>query len=479
MEMLSGRGNYPPPDRPQWPLRASDALVPPPRTYAYDVALSFAGEDREVARIIAYIAQANGLRVFFDEYHLWEMWGKDLSDYLGSIYDGGSRFCVILISRDYCQKPYTVFERRTALAHALQNAEEYILPVVLDDSWPPGLPRTTAYLDLRTMRPTEVADVIIRKIKGKNWPIRPAEHQLAPKFEAIGKGMSGFPDMSRDTPPGLIEFADVAVVDECRLWSEGEPYVRDTWSSEPARWTFRGGFNMYEDPIFDITVLNRSGASRLITRIGIEAVGASFRGHDGLGSGPTESVLMHRTYQIPVPDLWLALAEGERAAGHEPARFYTPWAVTAERASCRLPDPILVDPGRAYRFGLHLFDYTSLCPTEVELVFWAQTDQGEAKSEHARLSYFIGSDIPPLNRYLRILYGPAEVDRQNLNALRYSIRYGEEEETQERTRQVAYSLWKDAGRPDGKDQEFWAAAERKLGETLRPGDLDTVHRRTL
>ena len=43
---------------------------------------------------------------------------------------------------------------------------------------------------------------------------------------------------------------------------------------------------------------------------------------------------------------------------------------------CRLPDPVLIDPGRAYRFGLHLLDYTNLCPTEVELVFQIRTDLG-------------------------------------------------------------------------------------------------------
>lgn len=86
-----GREVYPPPDSPELPLRATDAVVPLPRNYGYDLALSFAGEDREVARVIAHLAQTNGLRGFFDEYHMWETWGKDLSDYLGSIYGGGAR----------------------------------------------------------------------------------------------------------------------------------------------------------------------------------------------------------------------------------------------------------------------------------------------------------------------------------------------------------------------------------------------------
>jgi hypothetical protein len=456
--------DFPKPDRFQ---RASQAVLPLPRDYGYDIALSFAGEDREVARIIANAARANGLRVFFDEYHVWETWGKDLSDYLGSIYGGGARYCVILISADYCRKPYTIFERRIALARSIESEEEYVLPVVLDDSWPSGLPRTTAYLDLRIIQPKDVADAVIRKIKGPNWEIRCAEGQPVPELEVLEKDVSAFPDAGRSTWSSLIDFADVAVARECHLWAEGDPYVRDSWSSEAPRWSFRGGFGTYEDPIFDITIINRSDAPRLITRIGIEALGASYKAYDGLGGGPTEPVLLHRTYQIPMPDLWLTLAEGQRAAGRSPEtlefwdRFSLPWIDAEERCSCRLPDPILVDPGRAYRFGLHLFDYTNLCPTEVELLFWMQTDQGEAKSERARLSYFIGSGIEPMQRYFRMLEGSLETEKQKkLKRPQETAR----KKKDERTKRIAHDLWEGAGRPSGRDQEFWAIAEHLVGE---------------
>jgi hypothetical protein len=49
--------------------------------YEFDVALSFAGPDREHARIIGRVAQANGLRAFVDEFHIWETWGRSLVDF--------------------------------------------------------------------------------------------------------------------------------------------------------------------------------------------------------------------------------------------------------------------------------------------------------------------------------------------------------------------------------------------------------------
>ena len=135
--------------------------------YKYDVAISFAGSDRELARVIVSIAEANGLRVFLDEQHLWESWGKNLNEYLGEIYDHQSQFCLILISKDYCEKAYTNLERRRVLDRALESGVEYILPVRVDDSWLEGLPRSTAYLDLRTMTSIQVGELLIQRSKGQ------------------------------------------------------------------------------------------------------------------------------------------------------------------------------------------------------------------------------------------------------------------------------------------------------------------------
>lgn len=41
--------------------------------------------------------------------------------------------------------------------------------------------------------------------------------------------------------------------------------------------------------------------------------------------------------------------------------------------------------------------------------------------------------------------------------------------TEQEIRMVAYALWEEAGRPDGRDKEFWSAAERQLAKR---DDLD-------
>ena len=109
----------------------------------YDVALSFAGEDREHANELAKLLEAGGYSCFYDENELANLWGKNLYDYLSSVYKDRARYCVMFLSKHYEQKLWTNYERQNAQARAFkENKEnrEYILPVRLDDTEIPGIP---------------------------------------------------------------------------------------------------------------------------------------------------------------------------------------------------------------------------------------------------------------------------------------------------------------------------------------------------
>ena len=54
--------------------------------YEYDVALSFAGEDRNYVEQIAELLRSRHIRVFYDEYMVADMWGNDLYVLLDEIY---------------------------------------------------------------------------------------------------------------------------------------------------------------------------------------------------------------------------------------------------------------------------------------------------------------------------------------------------------------------------------------------------------
>jgi hypothetical protein len=60
--------------------------------YKYDVAISFAGEQRHYAEELATILRAQNVRVFYDSFEQAELWGKNLFEHLSSIYSEQSRY---------------------------------------------------------------------------------------------------------------------------------------------------------------------------------------------------------------------------------------------------------------------------------------------------------------------------------------------------------------------------------------------------
>jgi hypothetical protein len=130
----------------------------------YDVALTFAGEDRPFVEKVAEILKGYQVKVFYDKDEQVNLWGKDLGDTLDEVYRLRSRYVVMFISDYYAQKMWTSHERKSALARALQEKEEYVLPARFDETQLPGLRPTVAYIDLRHETPESFASKILQKI---------------------------------------------------------------------------------------------------------------------------------------------------------------------------------------------------------------------------------------------------------------------------------------------------------------------------
>src|SRR5262249_42036627 len=102
----------------------------PPES-VYDIALSYAGCDRPVSETI-YLKHRSHCRVVFDRDPLRkaDLWGSDLSTHLHQVYSEQSKFCIVLISREYVECVWTNWERR-AILQRMANARtgQYVLPV--------------------------------------------------------------------------------------------------------------------------------------------------------------------------------------------------------------------------------------------------------------------------------------------------------------------------------------------------------------
>jgi hypothetical protein len=133
-------------------------------TFQFDVALSFAGEDRGYVGDIAERLRSRDVRVFYDQYEQATLWGKDLYEHLDYVYQRAARYCVLFASEHYAGKVWTNHERKSAQARALDENREYILPVRFDDTEIPGLRSTVAYIDARSITQDELIALILEKL---------------------------------------------------------------------------------------------------------------------------------------------------------------------------------------------------------------------------------------------------------------------------------------------------------------------------
>lgn len=132
--------------------------------FVYDVALSFAGEQRAYVQKVAAALRRRGIRPFYDDYEKAALWGKDLYEHLDWIYQKAARYCVLFASKDYAEKVWTTHERRNAQVRTLQSNQEYVLPVRFDDTEFPGLRPTVVYVEARPLPPEKLAELISEKL---------------------------------------------------------------------------------------------------------------------------------------------------------------------------------------------------------------------------------------------------------------------------------------------------------------------------
>jgi hypothetical protein len=132
---------------------------------SYNVALSFAGEDREYAEQLATELQSVGLTVFYDRFEQSTMWGRNLYDHLADVYGHRCDFCVMIVSKYYLAKQWPNHERQNAQARALQENREYILPIRLDSTQIPALPPTVSYVDAQQVSVKAIASMLCQKVQ--------------------------------------------------------------------------------------------------------------------------------------------------------------------------------------------------------------------------------------------------------------------------------------------------------------------------
>jgi hypothetical protein len=145
--------------------------------WRWDVALSFAGAQRDYVEQVAEVLKARGVRCFYDAGEQVALWGKHLAEELPAVYGEQAAAVVVFVSSEYADRDWTRLERQAALNRAVQLRREYVLPARFDDTPLPGLLSDLVAVDLRGRIPQQFAAMIIDKLAalGIVGPASPAD----------------------------------------------------------------------------------------------------------------------------------------------------------------------------------------------------------------------------------------------------------------------------------------------------------------
>jgi TIR domain len=159
--------------------------------WRWDVALSFAGAQRNYVEQVARALEVQGVRCFYDADEQIELWGKYLAEELPAIYAEQAAAVVVFVSAEYAARDWTRLERRSALARAVKERREYVLPARFDDTPLPGLLADMVAINLRGRPPQQFATMIASKL-------------AALDVTAPGQAESQAPDAGMQQPPGAV-----------------------------------------------------------------------------------------------------------------------------------------------------------------------------------------------------------------------------------------------------------------------------------
>ncbi len=141
--------------------RAGNGPTDSPR---YQVALSFAGEQRDYVEEVARHLQSRSIAVFYDGFEEIGLWGRSGVEAFQAAFAEQSDYVVMFISEAYVAKAWPNHERRSALSRMISEKDEYILPVRFDDTRVPGLPTDIIYESAQRRTPAQLATMIAQKL---------------------------------------------------------------------------------------------------------------------------------------------------------------------------------------------------------------------------------------------------------------------------------------------------------------------------
>jgi hypothetical protein len=132
--------------------------------YDFDVAASYAEQDRDDVLPIVTRLEELDVRVYDRAGQVVENWGKNLVEHLPRIFRKHVRHGLLFVSRHYETEVLAKVERQAAQSRAVELDGEFLLPIRLDDTELPGLLPNVQHLDLRLHSVEKICQAVVQKL---------------------------------------------------------------------------------------------------------------------------------------------------------------------------------------------------------------------------------------------------------------------------------------------------------------------------
>jgi hypothetical protein len=142
-------------------LRDDCGFTDAERNLEYDLAISFAGENRDLAKRFAEKIEIFDVSVFFDELYEANLLGRALTKQFTRIFNTDSQFVLVLLDVNHKEKVWPTFERETFKKRV---ADEAVIPVYVDNTVFLGIPEDIYGIDLRNGISDDIIDDAVIKI---------------------------------------------------------------------------------------------------------------------------------------------------------------------------------------------------------------------------------------------------------------------------------------------------------------------------
>lgn len=106
--------------------------------FEFDIAISFAGENRPLAEKISEMLRSLDVTVFYDQDYEAKYLGKDWTKEFARIFGEASRYVVCLLDKHHAEKQWPTFERDHFIPRV---PTETVIPIFLDETRFLGIPR--------------------------------------------------------------------------------------------------------------------------------------------------------------------------------------------------------------------------------------------------------------------------------------------------------------------------------------------------